>query len=215
MKDTFKHQGQRKNLVKVLKSKGISNPLILDCFLQLPRHWFIPLEFENHAYQDKAFPIDNEQTISQPYTVAYQTQLLDIKSGDKVLEIGTGSGFQAAVICKLGANLVSIERHLQLHEKAKNLLKLLNLNANLIHGDGTLGNKTHAPYDKILVTAGAPNIPKSYIEQLKVGGLIVIPVGKTQTEQKMVLGTKLQDGTLDYSLKGDFKFVPLLGQSGW
>lgn len=215
MKDTFKHQGQRKNLVRVLKQKGITNAKILNAFTLLPRHWFIPAEFENHAYQDKAFPIDNEQTISQPYTVAYQTQLLEIKPGDTVLEIGTGSGFQAAVLCKLGVNLVSIERHALLHQKAKNILARLELHANLILGDGTLGYSKLAPYDKILVTAGAPNIPQSYIDQLKIGGMIVIPVGKNKSEQKMVLGTKLKDGTINYSLQGDFKFVPLLGKSGW
>ena len=215
MKDTFKHQGKRKNLCKILAEKGIENKKILDVFNALPRHWFLPAEFQDHAYQDKAFPIDNKQTISQPYTVAYQTQLLNIKPRDKVLEIGTGSGFQAAVLCMLNANLTSIERHEQLHYQAKDMLDKLNLKATLILADGTLGYRTNAPYDKILVTAGAPNVPNEYIKQLKVGGNIVIPVGKDKSKQKMILGTKMSNGTLDYSIKGDFKFVPLLGKKGW
>ena len=215
MKDTAKHQGLRNQLANILQQKGIEDEQVLEAIKNIPRHLFIDSSFEDHAYQDKAFPIDNEQTISQPYTVAYQTQLLNIKPRDKVLEIGTGSGFQAAVLCMLNANLTSIERHEQLHYQAKDMLDKLNLKATLILADGTLGYRTNAPYDKILVTAGAPNVPNEYIKQLKVGGNIVIPVGKDKSKQKMILGTKMSNGTLDYSIKGDFKFVPLLGKKGW
>lgn len=215
MKDTYKHQGQRKNLVKSLKIKGIIDNKVLQAINTIPRHWFIPTEFETYAYQDNAFPIEGGQTISQPYTVAFQTQLLAVEKGDKILEIGTGSGYQAAVLSFLGAELYSIERIKDLHEEAKTVLTKLQLKATLIHGDGTKGALTYAPFDKIIVTAGAPHIPVSYIKQLKTGGRIVIPVGKTQENQKMVLATKQPDGSIKHSFEGDFKFVPLLGEQGW
>lgn len=215
MKDTYKHQGQRKSLVKTLHSKGIIDNRVLKAIETIPRHWFIPQEFEDHAYQDKAFPIEGGQTISQPYTVAFQTQLLAVKKGDKILEIGTGSGYQAAVLSILGAQLYSVERIKILHQEAGALLKRLGLKANLIYADGTKGAVAHAPFDKIIVTAGAPHIPKSYINQLKTGGIIVIPVGKTQENQKMILATKQFDGSVKHSFEGDFKFVPLLGEQGW
>lgn len=215
MKDTYKHQGQRKNLVKALKAKGIMDNNVLSAIEALPRHWFIPQEFETHAYQDKAFPIDSGQTISQPYTVAFQTQLLAVNKGDKILEIGTGSGYQAAILSMLGANLFSVERIEELHLQAKEILKKLNIPVTLIHADGTKGAEIHAPFDKIIVTAGAPHIPKSYVKQLKVGGTMVIPVGKTQENQKMVLATKNADGSIKHTFEGDFKFVPLLGEQGW
>jgi len=215
LKDTYRHQGQRKGLVKLLQSKGIKDLKVLQAINTIPRHWFIPQDFEAYAYQDNAFPIESGQTISQPYTVAYQTELLQVKSGDKILEIGTGSGYQAAVLCMLGAKLYSIERIEELHTEAKRLLDILSLKAHLILGDGTMGAAQFAPYDKIIVTAGSPHIPMSYIKQLKVGGVIVIPVGKTQESQKMILAVKQADGSIKHDIKGDFKFVPLLGKQGW
>lgn len=215
MKDTYRHQGQRKSLIKILRSKGIQDSKVLNAINSIPRHWFIPTEFESYAYQDNAFPIDSGQTISQPYTVAYQTELLDVKLGDRILEIGTGSGYQAAILCSLGATLYSIERIKELHLQAGELLDKLKLKANLILGDGTKGAAEFAPYDKIIVTAGAPHIPINYVKQLKTGGIIVIPVGKTQESQKMVLAYKQADGSIKHEVKGDFKFVPLLGAQGW
>lgn len=215
MKDTYRHQGLRKSLVKTLKNKGIRDINVLNAINTIPRHWFIPTDFETYAYQDNAFPIESGQTISQPYTVAFQTELLQVEPGDRILEIGTGSGYQAAVLCHLGATLYSVERIEALHIQATEILKRLNLKANLILGDGTQGAAEYAPYDKIIVTAGAPHIPINYIKQLKTGGLIVIPVGKTQDSQKMVLAVKQADGSIQHEIKGDFKFVPLLGEQGW
>jgi len=165
-------------------NKGITNEKVLDAIATIPRHLFISSEFESYAYNDTAFPISSGQTISQPYTVAYQTQMLDIKPGEKILEIGTGSGYQAAVLAHLGANLFSVERIEKLHLSAKRILRELNYNATLIYDDGSLGLGQYAPYDKIIVTAGAPRIPLSYIHQLRIGGKIIIPVGKTKEQQK-------------------------------
>jgi len=215
LKDTYRHRGLRKKLVDVLISKGISNPKVLDAIAAIPRHLFISSEFESYAYNDAAFPISSGQTISQPYTVAYQTAMLDIKPGEKVLEIGTGSGYQAAVLAHLGANLISVERIEKLHLSAKKILKELNYDATLIYDDGSLGVSKYAPYDKIIVTAGAPRIPMSYINQLKIGGKIIIPVGKTKSQQKMVLATKTAEGAISHEILGDFKFVPLIGEQGW
>ncbi len=215
MKDTYKHKGLREKLVKELILKGISDKTVLDAILNIPRHFFISPEFEHYAYQDAAFPISSGQTISQPYTVAYQTQLLEIKKDEKVLEIGTGSGYQAAILITIGALLTSIERIEKLHIGAKNILGQLNLKANLICGDGTLGEASYAPYDKIIVTAGAPMIPMHLVNQLKIGGKIIIPIGKTQALQKMVLAEKLDEGKVAHQVLGDFKFVPLIGKNGW
>ncbi len=200
MKDTYKHQGQRKNLVKELISKGITDKNVQNAILEIPRHLFIDPEFESYAYQDVAFPIASGQTISQPYTVAYQTQMLEIKTGDKVLEIGTGSGYQAAVLCFLGAELYSIERIEKLHLKAQKILSELNFSAHLILDDGTKGANNFAPFDKIIVTAGAPHIPMSYVNQLKIGGKIIIPVGKTKEDQKMILATKTDEGKIAHQI---------------
>jgi len=215
LKDTYKHKGLREKLVKELILKGISDKNVLDAILNIPRHFFISPEFEHYAYQDAAFPISSGQTISQPYTVAYQTQLLEIKKDEKVLEIGTGSGYQAAILITIGALLTSIERIEKLHIGAKNILGQLNLKANLICGDGTLGEASYAPYDKIIVTAGAPMIPMHLVNQLKIGGKIIIPIGKTQALQKMVLAEKLDEGKVAHQVLGDFKFVPLIGKNGW
>jgi len=196
-------------------NKGITNEKVLDAIATIPRHLFISSEFESYAYNDTAFPISSGQTISQPYTVAYQTQMLDIKPGEKILEIGTGSGYQAAVLAHLGANLFSVERIEKLHLSAKRILRELNYNATLIYDDGSLGLGQYAPYDKIIVTAGAPRIPLSYIHQLRIGGKIIIPVGKTKEQQKMVLATKTGEETISHEVLGDFKFVPLIGKQGW
>ncbi len=213
--DTYKHKGLRNKLTESLRKKGISDQRVLDAINSIPRHYFIPAEFEIHAYEDKPFPIGEGQTISQPYTVAFQTQLLQLKAGDKVLEIGTGSGYQAAVLLLCGAKVFSIERHSELSQKAAKTLKLIH--AGPIHlsvGDGTKGWAEHAPFDKIIVTAGAPSIPKMLFNQLAVGGQLIIPVGNEQ-KQKMVRITKLPDLTPQSEVFDDFSFVPLIGENGW
>jgi protein-L-isoaspartate(D-aspartate) O-methyltransferase len=215
--DTYKHKGLRKLLVEQLKGKGITDEQVIHAISTLPRHYFLPFEFESHAYEDKAFPILEGQTISQPYTVAYQSQLLNLKKGDKILEIGTGSGYQAAVLALCEVDVYSIERHQALSISAAKMLKMLNLNNRvfLFHGDGTKGLIKHAPYDGIIVTAGAPSVPKSLVNQLKVGGRLIIPVGKDSNVQKMVRLTKLENSELKTEVFEEFSFVPLLGENGW
>ena len=178
LKDTFKHKGLRKQLVNTLVDKGIKNQAVLDAIGSIPRHLFIDSGFLEHAYQDKAFPIGASQTISQPYTVAFQSELLEVKQGYKILEIGTGSGYQTAVLCVLGAHVYSIERQLELFKKTSQFLPKIGYVAKrLIFGDGYKGLKEEAPFDSIIVTAGAPYVPKPLLSQLKVGGRLVIPVG--------------------------------------
>jgi len=213
--DNYKHKGLRFKLVEELKSKGIVDENVLKAIYKVPRHFFFfDKAFENHAYEDKAFPIGYGQTISQPFTVAFQTQSLQLKQGNKVLEIGTGSGYQCAILLELGCEVVSIERNENLHRKSKNLLKGLGYNPILILGDGTLGVPEYAPYDRIIVTAGAPNIPVTLLDQLLVGGKLIIPVGNKET-QKMMLITKLSESELNVDELGDFCFVPLVGCKGW
>ncbi len=213
--DAYKHKGLRNGLTDKLRLKGIKDETVLKAINTVPRHFFIPSEFEIHAYEDKAFPIGAGQTISQPYTVAYQTQLLQIQVGDKVLEIGTGSGYQASVLLACGANVYSIERHASLSKQAASILKLIgNQNLNLKVGDGTLGWQEHAPYHKIIVTAGAPSVPKILFNQLIEGGFLVIPVGN-DTKQKMVRITKLAGNEIKTEIFEDFSFVPLIGENGW
>jgi len=212
--DSYKHRGLRKNLIKTLRSKGITDEKLLEAFNRVPRHYFFDEAFLEHAYEDKAFPIGEGQTISQPYTVAIQTQLLDIHEAEKVLEIGTGSGYQACILMELGANVFSIEYNKNLHEKAKAFLPQMGYRPRLKHGDGTRGWPTMAPFDKILVTAGAPKIPKALIDQLKPGGMLVIPVG-SQKIQKMVRLTKDINNKLFKEEFNNFSFVPLLGEKGW
>lgn len=214
MLDTYRHKGLRKNLVAGLKLKGITDSKVLAAIENVPRHFFLDSAFEEKAYEDKPFKIGEDQTISQPYTVAFQTQLLQIKKMDKVLEIGTGSGYQAAILAELGVNLYSIERHKSLYLKAKQVLEQLGYRAYLYCGDGTLGLPKSAPFDKIIVTAGAPVIPETLIEQLKPGGRMVIPVG-TENRQKMLLITKDSNGQIQQKEEGDFLFVPLIGEKGW
>ncbi|MCH3882648.1 MULTISPECIES: protein-L-isoaspartate(D-aspartate) O-methyltransferase [Tenacibaculum] len=209
MKDTAKHQGLRNQLAAVLEAKGITDKKVLKAIKQIPRHLFIDSSFEAHAYQDKAFPIAADQTISQPYTVAFQSQTLEVKPEDKVLEIGTGSGYQTAVLLELGAELYSIERQHELFKKTSLFLPKLGYRAKkLIFGDGYKGLPEQAPFDKIIVTAGAPFVPKPLLSQLKVGGKLLIPVG--DTTQIMTLFIRKSPKEFEKHELGDFAFVPML-----
>lgn len=209
MKDTFKHKGLRQQLVKTLQTKGIVDPKVLDAIGKIPRHLFMDSGFIDHAYQDKAFPIAADQTISQPYTVAFQTQLLQVKSGDKILEIGTGSGYQAAVLCLLGVKLFTIERQQELFKKTSKFIPKLGYQPKkMIYGDGYKGLITEAPFDGIIVTAGAPFVPKPLLTQLKVGGRLVIPVG--DEVQIMTLFIRKGEKEFEKQELGEFRFVPLL-----
>lgn len=209
MTDSFKHKGLRNQLVETIKSKGISDLNVLNAIGNVPRHLFMDSSFIDHAYQDKAFPISADQTISQPFTVAFQTELLKIKKGDKVLEVGTGSGYQAAVLCELGANVYSIERQGELYKKVTNFLPSINYYPKkIIYGDGYKGLEEEAPFDSIIVTAGAPFVPEALLNQLKIGGRLVIPVG--EEVQIMMLYTKISKEKFDIKEFGQFQFVPLL-----
>lgn len=209
MKDTFKHQGLRQQLVSIIKAKGITDTRVLDAIGKVPRHLFMDSGFLDHAYQDKAFPIAANQTISQPYTVAFQTELLQVKAGDKILEIGTGSGYQTAVLCELGAKVYSIERQLELFKITSKFLPKLGYRAKkLIFGDGYKGLKEEAPFDSIIVTAGAPMVPKPLMSQLKIGGRLVIPLG--DDVQIMTLFIRNAPKEFEKHEFGEFRFVPLL-----
>ena len=209
MKDTYKHKGLRKQLVATLATKGIIDSAVLEAIGSIPRHLFMDSSFIDHAYQDKAFPIGANQTISQPYTVAFQSELLEVKLGDKILEIGTGSGYQTAVLCVLGAHVYSIERQLELFKKTSKFLPKIGYVAKrLIFGDGYKGLKDEAPFDSIIVTAGAPFVPKPLLAQLKVGGRLVIPVG--EVDQIMTLYIRRGAKEFEKHELGNFKFVPLL-----
>lgn len=211
MKDTNKHQGLRNQLVKQLEGKGITDKNVLSAISKIPRHLFLDSSFENFAYQDKAFPIGAGQTISQPYTVAFQSQLLEVQKDQKILEIGTGSGYQTAVLCMMGAKVYSVERQNELFKKTKNLLPKLAINIIpklLSFGDGYKGLPEYAPFDSIIVTAGAPFIPQPLMAQLKIGGRLVIPVG--EKEQIMTLLIRKNETQFEKHEFGDFKFVPLL-----
>jgi protein-L-isoaspartate(D-aspartate) O-methyltransferase len=207
--DSFKHKGLRQKLVDVLISKGITNKDVLNAISKVPRHLFMDSSFLDHAYQDKAFPIAASQTISQPYTVAFQTELLEVNENDKVLEIGTGSGYQTAVLCLLGAEVYSIERQLELFKKSSLFLpKIGFVVKRLVFGDGYKGLKQDAPFDRILVTAGAPQVPKDLLSQLVIGGRLVIPIG--DEEQIMTLFIRTGPKTFEKYEHGKFKFVPML-----
>ena len=209
MQDTYKHKGQRKKLSQELENMGIEDIRILSAIEEIPRHFFLAVGFDKLAYQNKAFPIAAGQTISQPYTVAFQTQVLDIKKGDKVLEIGTGSGYQTAVLLKLGARVYTIERQKELFINSQELLNTLGYEAKFFYGDGYLGKATYGPYDKIIVTAGAPFIPDALKEQLKVGGIMVIPVGD---DNKQIMYSIIRTSKTEYreTALGNFMFVPML-----
>ena len=209
MNDTFKHKGLRQKLVNVLINKGITNEAVLNAIGKIPRHLFMDSSFLDHAYQDKAFPIAADQTISQPFTVAFQSQLLDVKSKHKVLEIGTGSGYQTAILLGLTPNVFTLERQQELFKKTKHLFKKLHLHPKrFIFGDGYNGLPDAAPFDRIIVTAGAPLVPKELLNQLALGGKLVIPVG--QKEQQMMRFTRTSEKSFDKEAFGSFNFVPLL-----
>ncbi len=208
MKDTYRHKGLRKKLIDSLRVRGVKNEQILEVMNTIPRHFFLEKAFEEWAYQDKAFPIDCDQTISQPYTVAFQTMLLEVKQREKVMEIGTGSGYQSSVLAALGARVYSIERQEPLYKKAKKFLPLIGFpNIRLFFRDGYKGLAEFAPFDKILVTAGATKVPELLKQQLKIGGIMVIPVGpdKVQEMLKITRISEIKFKTVSY---GDFKFVP-------
>lgn len=209
MRDTTKHQGLRNKLVNILKAKGITDEEVLRAIRKIPRHLFIDSSFEAYAYLDKAFPIAANQTISQPYTVAFQTQVLEVQPNDKILEIGTGSGYQTAVLLELKADVYTIERQHELFKKTKFFLPKIGYKPKqFVFGDGYVGLKSKAPFDKVIVTAGAPYVPKKILSQLKIGGKLLIPLGdKTQI---MTLFTRMSSKEFNKEELGDFKFVPML-----
>lgn len=210
MQDTFQHKGLRKKLVAELQQKGIQQPEVLKAILDIPRHWFVDKTFEHLAYKDIALRIDADQTISQPYTVAYQTEMLGITSGMKILEIGTGSGYQAAILHHMGAKVFTIERHAVLHKKASRQFMFLQYEAiQSYHKDGFEGLPEEAPFDRIIITAAAPEIPEMLVQQLKNKGRMVVPVNKSKNTQQMLLVQKEKNKTT--IVEGpDFRFVPML-----
>ena len=209
MVDSYRHKGMRKKLVDSIRRKGIKDERVLAALNTVPRHHFLDSSFLEFAYDDKPFPIGSGQTISQPYTVAFQSELLQVKQGHKVLEIGTGSGYQACVLAKMGAKVYSVERQKKLYLKTKELLKKLGYNIRLFYGDGGKGVPTFAPYDSILITAAAPKIPETLLGQLKPGGLLVAPIGSGNV-QTMIRMKKLENGQFESEEFGSFRFVPML-----
>lgn len=212
--DNYREKGARKKLVEILKERGISDAKVLRAIGKVPRHFFFDETFWNQAYRDIAFPIGDGQTISQPYTVAYQTELLHIQKGNKVLEIGTGSGYQTCILMELGADVYTIERQENLYARAIKVLPGMGYNANFFLGDGSKGIEAHAPYDKIIVTAGAPFVPEILLKQLKIGGILVIPVGDEKS-QKMITVIRVSENEYDRIELDTFRFVPLVGDQAW
>ena len=208
--DNYRHKGMRRSLVEELKNKGISDENVLNAINAVPRHVFLDSSFLDFAYQDKAFPIGSGQTISQPFTVAFQSSLLEIKKNMKVLEIGTGSGYQACVLAAMGAKVFSIERQRKLYTKTKAFLAEFPYRIKTFLGDGNKGLPTFGPFDRIIITAAAPEIPQALIDQLKVGGMMVIPLSENESCQTMLRLTKQEDGSLSREEYGDFRFVPML-----
>ena len=209
--DTYQHKGKRRQLVQILRDKGITDERVLDAIDRLPRHFFLNSSFEHHAYEDKAFPIVADQTISQPYTVAFQSQVLEIKKYDKVLEVGTGSMYQACVLAELGAKVFTIERQKELYDFVGKFFFLKNYpQMKRFYGDGYEGLPSFGPFDKIIITAAAPYVPPKLVEQLKPGGIMVVPVGGDEG-QKMLRITKDEAGNVSQQDLGDFSFVPMLG----
>lgn len=214
MQDSYRHKGMRRQLVKVVQGKGIKDERVLAAIGKIPRHFFFENALVEHAYEDKAFPIGAGQTISQPYTVAFQTELLQLKPGDKVFEIGTGSGYQSIVLLELDAEVFTIEYQKELYERTSHFLPQMGYKPNFFYGDGSQGMPRFAPYDKIIVTAGAPMVPDALIDQLRVGGILVIPVGDAKTQQMLRI-TKTAENKVRTETFTNFKFVPLLGADGW
>lgn len=212
--DNPKFKQRRRRLVETLADKGIKDRRVLDAFNTVARHVFVDTALQDRAYKDTALPIGKEQTISQPYTVARQTELLEVQPGEKVLEIGTGSGYQAAILCELGAEVYTVERHKELYQRARSILRELGYSVRAKLGDGTLGWSAYAPYDAIVVTAGAPVVPEDLVEQLNINGRLVVPVGDDQ-KQEMVRIIKIRKDEFEEERFSDFKFVPLIGEKGW
>lgn len=209
MEDTYRHKGMRRRLVEGLRKKGIKDERVLEAIGNLPRHYFLDKAFEEHAYQDKAFPIGKEQTISQPFTVAHMTELLEVEKRQKVLEVGTGSGYQACILAALGARVFTIERQKDLYEKARKFLPEIGFpQLRLFYRDGYKGLPEYAPFDRIIVTAGAPYIPDALRDQLSIGGIMVIPVG--EEEQTMVRVRRITEQLYEEEPLGPFRFVPFV-----
>lgn len=209
MEDTFRHKGLRRKLVETVRNKGISDERVLNALHTVPRHLFMESSFISFSYQDQAFPIGAGQTISQPYTVAFQTQLLDVNPNDKILEIGTGSGYQTAILLELGARVYTIERQKELYLRAQELLGKLGYKPHFFFGDGLEGKPAYGPYDKILITAAADEVPAKLLQQLKIGGIIVVPVGG-RFSQSMMKIIRTSDTEYNKTSHGAFVFVPLL-----
>jgi len=214
LQDNYRHKGLRKMLIAELKKKGIKDKKVLEVMGKIPRHFFFDDAFLEHAYEDKAFPIGQGQTISQPYTVAFQTELLKVKNGSKILEVGTGSGYQASILVALGADVYTIEYNQHLFKQTALFLPKMGFRPNFYCGDGSKGLPSEAPYDGIIVTAGAPNLPEALIHQLKLGGVLVIPVGDGK-KQTMLEIVKTSNKTIRKKEHKHFSFVPLLGKFGW
>ncbi|REL23974.1 protein-L-isoaspartate(D-aspartate) O-methyltransferase [Rhodohalobacter sp. SW132] len=216
MKDRHnrKYANRRKKLAADIRKKGISDERVIQAIEQIPRHLFVDSALEKRAYEDSALPISCGQTISQPYTVAAQTEHLQLQKGEKILEIGTGSGYQAAILCHMGAEVYSVERHEPLYLSARKVLKDLGFRPHLKCGDGTLGWSAYAPYDGIVVTAGAPVVPEDLIQQLSVGGRLIVPVGD-QKVQTMTRITRVSEDEYKQEQLKQYKFVPLIGEKGW
>ncbi|MDB4694788.1 protein-L-isoaspartate(D-aspartate) O-methyltransferase [Flavobacteriales bacterium] len=209
MKDEYRHKGQRRKMIDELRALGIKDEEVLEAIDRVPRHFFLSSAFEQFAYQNKAFQIGSGQTISKPHTVAKQTELLQLSAGEKVLEIGTGSGYQCAVLCAMGYKVFSIERQRNLFEKARPLLAAMGFKPDLFYGDGYKGKAVFAPFDGIIVTCGAPEVPEALLKQLKIGGRLVIPVGEGET-QRMYTLTRKTEADFVREEHGDFAFVPML-----
>jgi len=214
LEDSYLHKGQRRTLTNTLRQKGIKDEAVLEAINNFPRHFFFDSALLSHAYQDKAFPIGEGQTISQPYTVAFQTMLLKVKPGEKILEIGTGSGYQAGILYCMGAKVHTIEFNEVLYNRTRKFLPKIGVQVNHYCGDGSQGLPAQAPFDKIIVTAGAPTVPKTLLKQLAIGGMMVIPVGDRNTQQMLRL-TKQTDKKILKENFDNFAFVPLLGEEGW
>lgn len=209
MIDTFQHKGLRKQLLQELERKGIHDSTVLEAMWQVPRHWFTESYLQNMVYKDRALPIGAGQTISQPYTVAYQSQLLEVKKGDKILEIGTGSGYQTAILVEMGAKVYTIERQKELYLKSQTLLRKLGFKAQFFFDDGNLGKPAYGPFDKILITAATKHFPEALLAQLKIGGIMVAPVGGSDF-QIMTKLTRISQKEFTQKKFGEFRFVPML-----